>query len=285
MTHRTDTTAMIDGRPAQAVDVRDRGLHYGDGLFETIAVLDGRALLWEAHMERLEAGCRRLGIEPVEPTTLAGEAAALCAGRRRAVLKLIVTRGAGGRGYRPEPGGEGTTRILLCYPHAGFAPEPYRSGVRLRLCENRLGLNPALAGVKHLNRLEQVLARREWDDGTIAEGVMRDPYGQVIEGTMSNLFVVSDGTLATPALARCGVAGVMRGHILELARRQGLPATEQALSLDAVTGADELFVCNSLIGIWPARRLEATIYDIGPVTMGLMEAVRPCSLMPGGGEE
>lgn len=274
-----ETTVLIDGRTAETVDVRDRGLHYGDGVFETIAVVGGRPQLWDRHLRRLEAGCARLGIDAADGATLEEEAGWLCAGHGRGVLKLLVTRGAGGRGYRPASG-SAATRILLFEPHAGYPAEPYRDGVGLRVCETRLGLNPSLAGLKHLNRLEQVMARREWDDPDIAEGVMLDTEGHVIEGTMTNLFLVADGVLTTPAIARCGVAGVMRAHVAELARRQGMVVPEQRLSLATVEQADELFVCNSLIGIWPVRRLGAATYRIGPVTKRLMEEVRSCCLMP-----
>lgn len=275
----TETTVLINGRAAKTVDVRDRGLHYGDGVFETIAVVGGRPQLWDRHLRRLEAGCARLGIEPVDGTTLGEEAGRLCAGLDRAVLKLLVTRGTGGRGYRPASGCR-ATRVLLCEPHAGYPAERYRHGVNLRVCETRLGLNPSLAGLKHLNRLEQVMARREWDDPDLAEGLMLDTEGHVVEGTMTNLFLVTDGMLTTPAIARCGVAGVMRAYIMERARQQRMKVPERMLSLATVEQADEIFVCNSLIGIWPVRHIGAFTCRIGPVTRQLMEEVRSYCLMP-----
>lgn len=275
-----DTRILIDGRPAETVSVHDRGLHYGDGLFETIAVIDGQAQLWDRHLDRLERGCRRLGIEPVAGAVLTEEAAQVCAGHRLATLKLLVTRGAGGRGYRPSSAGKRTRRIFLCQSHAGFPPAAYREGVSLRLCTTRLGSNPGLAGIKHLNRLEQVMARREWDDPGLHEGLMRDTDGNVVEGTMTNLFVVVEGRLVTPGVSRCGVAGVMRAYIIELARRHGMAAAEETVSLETLNGADEVFVCNSLIGIWPVRRVGASTYGIGPTTRALMEEVRGVCLMP-----
>ena len=194
-------SCLIDGREAVAIDVRDRGLHYGDGLFETLAVAQGRPLLWRRHMQRLAAGCRRLRIPPPAAETLREEAERLCARLDRAVLKIMVTRGDGGRGYAPPPAAAGT-RVLMTYPWPPYPERHRRDGVAVRVCAARLGASPGLVGLKHLNRLEQVMARAEWDDPSIAEGLMLDAAGHVIEGTMSNLFAVIGGRLVTPDLTQ-----------------------------------------------------------------------------------
>ena len=136
----------------------------------------------------------------------------------------------------------------------------------MRICRHRLPDNPPLAGVKHLNRLDQILARAEWQDDGIQEGLMQDQKGHVIEGVMSNLFLVSEGVLFTPDLSRCGVAGIVREIILQLADQQHIPVRITDLDIQAVLQADELFVCNSVLGIWPVRQLEERHWQPGPVT-------------------
>jgi 4-amino-4-deoxychorismate lyase len=229
-------------------------LHYGDGVFETLAVLDGEPLLWDRHCARLKQGCERLGIPAPDQTTLRAEADELCAQAGRVVLKIIITRGPGGRGYRP-PELPDPTRILSLHPYPGYPTDLSIQGVSIRLCATRLGRNPALAGIKHCNRLEQVLARREWADPAIAEGVMLDTEGQVVEGTMSNIFMIYKDILLTPSLENCGVSGVVRGLVLELAVAHKVRSEVREIGLEELRKADEVFLTNSVIGIWPVSRL------------------------------
>ncbi len=249
---------LVDGEARDTLSLQDRGLHYGDGLFETVAVIDGRMPLWERHMARLCRDAPRLGLPPPDPALLAAEARRLCAGTARGVLKIILTRGPG-RGYAPPPQAR-PTRILCRYPWPAYPESHRREGVRVRVCRMRLGENPRLAGIKHLNRLEQVLARSEWRDPDIAEGLLLDQQGRVIEGTQSNVFAVRKGCLLTPDLSRCGVAGVMRAWILEEARSAGIPCEVRDLPLEELLAAEEVFLCNSVAGIWPVRRIEETAY-------------------------
>jgi 4-amino-4-deoxychorismate lyase len=143
------------------------------------------------------------------------------------------------------------------------------SGIKTRICQTRLGHNPSLAGIKHLNRLEQVLARQEWDDPVIMEGLMLDASGNLVEGTMSNVFVVKDAVLMTPDLQLCGVAGIMRAHVLDMAAEHLIAARVQHLELDALLQADEVFICNSLLGIWPVIGVDEHDFLKGPVTRRL----------------
>jgi 4-amino-4-deoxychorismate lyase len=261
---------LINGEPREHIAATDRGLHYGDGVFETLAVRNGRPQLWHAHIERLLDGCSRLRIPQQDISLLSDEVAQVCEGQQQAVVKLIVTRGSGGRGYR-FPDSPHPLRLVMRYPWPGYAiPD---EGIRLRLCQTPVSCNPVLAGIKHLNRLEQVLARGEWSDEAIQEGVMLDSDGYVVEGTMSNLFGVRDGVLLTPDLGRCGVAGVMRRQVLALAKEQGIRCEQVRLRADELTAVDELFVTNSLIGIWPVARLEQTSYGDRPVCGRLMNAL------------
>lgn len=264
--------ALINGVAADQLSLSDRAIHYGDGLFETIAIRSGRLEFWQRHMQRLARGCERLGITMPDSELLLSEARHLHT-MEDAVLKLIISRGAGGRGYRPPVTQEcQPTRIITCYPWPGYPATDSQQGVALRYCTTPSSLNPALAGMKHLNRLEQVLARAEWRDPGIAEGVMCDMNGCVIEGTMSNLFFVRDGELHTPDLSNSGVAGIIREVILELALTLNIPVHCQHYSRRDLESADELFVTNSIIGLWPVRLLEQQIYALGPVTQRLLDA-------------
>lgn len=259
--------AWLDGRPVAGLAVDDRGLAYGDGLFETVRVADGRAALIERHLARLEEGCRRLAI-PLDKPLVTSEIEAFCARLGEGVCKLILTRGSGERGYRfPAPCHP--RRLLLGNALPRYPVAHARQGVSLHTCSTRLAEQPLLAGLKHLNRLEQVLARAEWDDPALAEGLMCDSQGRVIEGVFSNLFLVRDGRLLTADLQRCGVAGVMRAEILDRAGSAGLDCRVGDLFMSDVFQADEVFLCNSLYGIWPVVSLQGHRWPVGPVTRKL----------------
>lgn len=259
---------LVNGIETVHIHVGDRGLHYGDGLFETIAVRDGCPLFWKRHLKRLGEGCIRLGIPMPNAGDLEYEAAQVCESAERAVLKIIVTRGSGGRGYR-APRQAVATRIVACHPWPEYPAEFCSRGVAVHICDTRLGSNSRLAGLKHLNRLEQVLARSEWDDPSIPEGLMMDGRDRVIEGTMSNIFLVRDGRLLTPDLSECGVSGIVRGFILESCLALSIPCRVTELTYKDLQEADELFLTNSIIGIWPIIDLIGARYAVGPVTQRL----------------
>lgn len=245
---------VVNGEAAGCISAYDRGLHYGDGLFETIAVLGGQPRNWNLHVERLRAGCQRLSIPPPAPEQLFDDFLKLPIDDRPRVLKIIVTRGAGGRGYRP-PDHPSPTRVLTLGPWPDHPPANREQGVVVRLCELRLGCNPVLAGLKHLNRLEQVLARGEWSDPAIAEGLMFDADGYLVEGTMSNVFVCASGEIRTPLLDGCGVAGIVRRRIIERRAAAGEAVIERRMTLSDLLAADAVFLSNSLIGLWSVRRI------------------------------
>ncbi len=225
----------------------DRGIAYGDGLFETVLVRDGAPRLWEYHLARLARGCRVLGI-PL-PSRDALERPLAQVGQRSAVLKLILTRGSGGRGYAPPA----TPAPRLRWQLSAFVPDAarWKVGVRVRHCRLRLGLQPALAGLKHLNRLENVLARGEWSDADIAEGLLCDSEGRLVEATCMNLFWQREGRLETPRLARCGVAGTLRAVLLER-----LPIAEVDAAPGVLARAEAVWLGNSVQGLWPVTRLD-----------------------------
>jgi 4-amino-4-deoxychorismate lyase len=247
---------VINGEAGDAIAVRDRGLQYGDGVFETVAIVDGEPQHFDRHLRRLRRGCERLGFEPPSAPQIFDDLLRLPLGEERAVLKLIVTRGSGGRGYRP-PIQPTPTRILTLWPWPEYPAGCAEEGVTVRVCDTVLGSNPRLAGLKHLNRLEQVLARSEWDDPEIMEGLMLDGSGNIIEGTMSNVFLLLDGELQTPSLEQAGVAGIMRDIVIEHCASIGSPVVERRISMDELGRAEEIILTNSLIGLWPVRELRA----------------------------
>jgi len=243
------------------VAVDDRGFNYGDGLFETLLVADGEPVWWDAHFARLQRGCDALHIPVPSPHALLARVRALARGQARAALKIVLTRGAGGRGYAPLRYATPTCVLTL---HE--APATRRDGVAVRWCDLRLACQPVLAGFKHLNRLEHVLARGEWEDPAITEGLLRDADERVVCATAANVFIVRDGALATPALERCGVAGIARAWVMS---RVG--ATVRALSPTDVESADELFLTSSLRGILPVARLGGREWNVGPMTRRLQD--------------
>lgn len=259
---------LINGRPDGVLDPRDRGLQYGDGLFETLAVRDGRPRHWSRHMARLARGCERLGMQAPDFDRLAYEADQVCAGADRAVLKLLWTRGPGGRGYAPW-GADRPTRMVALYPAPEYPADYSEHGIVARWCRHRLGDNPVLAGIKHLNRLDQVLARSEWQDPKVAEGLMCDLAGNVVSGTMTNVFLVRNGALYTPDLERCGVEGVTRERLLELATGEGIRCEVGPVVPEQLLEADEVFVCNSVNGIWQVRGLETRNWPRGELSCHL----------------
>ncbi|MGD8591250.1 MAG: aminodeoxychorismate lyase [Gammaproteobacteria bacterium] len=271
---------LINGEPCDSVSALDRGLHYGDGVFETLKVYRGQIMFLEQHLQRLLQGCERLQIPQPPLEKLIQEANRLTGDEEKAVLKILITRGRGGRGYRMPENAHGN-RIVIRYAFPEYSPAKYHRGVVVRLCDLRLSSNAALAGIKHLNRLEQVLARAEWQDESIAEGLMMDTKGNIIEGTMSNVFIVSQNRLLTPDLTSCGVAGIIRQYVLNTAQDLGISHDITEVKKEVLLSADEVFLSNSLIGLWPVRQIvpiskqkdAQTDYKIGPITGQLMQAL------------
>lgn len=261
--------ALIDGKPSQSLPLTDRGFQYGDGLFETIAVQDGKPLLWERHMQRLQAGCIKLLLPAPDPELLWQEARALIPPQASGTLKLIYTAGSSARGYG-RPHTVRPRRMLWLSPPTEHPVAHWLRGINIGYCSLRLQPQGIFVGLKHLNRLEQVLARREVDGRALDEGLLLNQASEVIEAVACNVFAVLDGTLVTPPLVEEGIHGVMRDHILEIAQAQALIVEQQTLTPQQLAAADEIFLTNSLIGLWPVRLLEGRSYDTGPVGRRLL---------------
>ena len=224
-------------------------------------------------MRRLRMGADRLSIPCPSESLLWRECRTVIGRASRCVVKLVITRGSGGRGYGP-PVRIRPTRIFSCHPWTEHPAEWFRSGVSVAICRTRLAEQPILAGIKHLNRLEQVLARSEWNDPACAEGVMCDRHGRVICGTTSNLFLFDKDGLVTPRLDSCGIAGTVRGLILRTAALFGISAAEGELYVPDLFRADGLFLTNALIGAWPVRHLGERRYDVHRLPLELLDWIR-----------
>ncbi len=257
---------LVNGMATDLANVLDRGFAYGDGLFESIRLVHGQAPLWPGHMRRLAEGCARLRIAPPDPRRLLAETRRVGEGMAQAVVRITVTRGVGERGYAvpvsPRP-----SRAVAAFAPPASNQANYSRGLRMRVCDLRLAEQPLLAGIKHLNRLEQVLARAEWDDSAIAEGLLRDRHDRVISATMANLFAVVDGELLTPSLHRCGVAGVARAELLAICPQ----ARETDLNLQQLCTASEIFLSSSVRGVLPVQSLDDQHFMPGALTRRLQQ--------------
>lgn len=241
---------IINGHQGDQISTLDRGLLYGDGVFETIAVKQGEIQYWGDHLERLVHGCNVLGIELPEFSQLKKETQQLIQAKQSCVIKIIITRGVGGRGYKPET--ISTTRIVQKFPWPDL-PASSKQGVDVTQCQFKLARQSKLAQIKHLNRLEQVLARSEWNDD-YQEGLVCDTNENIIEGTSSNVFIEQNGCLITPDLTHCGVAGVMRKKIIEYCLANDIPLKIRDIHFSELANMQGMMLCNSIIGIWPVAR-------------------------------
>lgn len=255
----------------------DRGMAYGDGLFETVRVVSRHPVLLERHWARLAQGCRVLDIPLLTfwrsalDEFLRGRAE----GADDGVLRVQVSRGPGGRGYLP-PDVVTPTFLLSWHPAPAWPAGHARDGIRLADASLRLGIQPALAGIKHANRLEQVLMRRALaTQPECAEALVQDAEGRLVEGVFSNLFLVREGRLLTPSLQRCGVRGVLRDALLDAAPGIGLAAGVADLTEADLQAADECFLANSVFGIWPVAGWRDRAWRPGPITRQCQDLIAP----------
>ncbi len=265
---------LINGSKAALLSPLDRGFAYGDGVFRTLIVQNGKAQHWQLHYAKLLHDCHVLGIVCPGSSVLLGDIERLFANNaQKAVAKIIVTRGEGDRGYS-MPSLAQPTRVLIKSVFPNYPVEAFEHGVRLYLCQTRLGYQPKLAGIKHLNRLENVLARAEWTDPAIADGLMLDMEGNAVECVMSNIFARYGQTLVTPDLTRCGVAGVTRQRVIELASALGYRTEIRQLPLSELMDADEVTISNSLFGVWQVRALGEKSWQAQPLASQLRKLLQ-----------
>lgn len=240
--------SLVNGKSANSLSLQDRGIAYGDGVFRTLLVIRGVPQHWAQHYQKLSQDCAAINIRCPETSTLLGDIQALF-DQADGVAKIIITRGESARGYGYSSDIQ-ANRIVIKSALTQYPATNITQGVKLHLCQLRLSHQPKLAGIKHLNRLENVLARSEWDDASVADGLLLDANEYVIECTMSNVFAKVGNQLIAPLLDQCGVAGVTRQRVIDNASHLGLTVSEERLSLAQLMQADEILICNSLFGVW-----------------------------------
>ncbi len=261
---------LVNGLPSDSISAEDRGLSYGDGVFRTLRVHRGTPLSWQYHYLKLRHDCDAIKIVCPPSEILLNELQDLSATRLDCVAKIIVTRGTGKRGYAAPAGGT-VTRIVSVNPVPDYEPAYFSSGVPLHVCRIKLGHQPFLAGIKHLNRLENVIAATECQDAGAPEGLLEDEDGFAISGTRSNLFAVRDGVLHTPDLSQCGVAGVQRNRVMDWARSHDVACKVGPIRTDELLTADEIFMVNSVFGLWPVRDLLSYHRTVHPVAWKIQQ--------------
>lgn len=254
-------SSLINGSFDQTISAFDRGFAYGDGVFRTMQIQGGLPLNWPFHYQKLVADCAAIGIVCPSAELLMSDLQQLFPVHEfdeteTMVAKIIITRGESERGYAP-PAVTIPTRVVIKSAMPQYPVSYGTEGVQLYPCETRLAIQPMLAGIKHLNRLENVLARMEWHEDTIFDGLLRDTQDNVIECTMSNIFARFGNHLYTPELSQCGVAGITRQHILVLGNILGLNISTVQMSLDKLLQADEVLICSSLFGAFQVTKIGA----------------------------
>jgi 4-amino-4-deoxychorismate lyase len=242
------------------VSTHDRGFLYGDGVFETVRFCGGKLQLWTLHRGRLLKSCDMLVIPlPLQEFDQIVSDAIALAPAQDCILKIIVTRGEGGRGYAPPQNIKANITLQWHALPAG-TQELSQQGIDCIYCDHPLSVNPVTAGIKHLNRLDQVMASVQLSQAAqyfpaIREGLMSDGGDYVLEGTRCNIFAVINNTLCTPDLSRAGVHGVMRSFLIERMQMMGIALEVRPISKQELSLASELFVCNSVFGVWPVARI------------------------------
>ncbi len=244
---------LINGIPQETLPASDRAIQFGDGCFTTARIAAGQICLLDAHLQRLQMACEKLLIPFVAWAELQREMVELARGNERGVLKVIISRGSGGRGYSAanclHP-----VRILSVSGYPAHYDGWRREGITLELSPVRLGRNPHLAGVKHLNRIEQVLIRTHLEQTDADEALVLDSEGVVTECCAANLFWRNGKDIFTPRLDQAGVNGLMRQFCLQQLTHSGYRVVEVHAREAVLAEADEMVVCNALMPVVPVRQ-------------------------------
>lgn len=261
-----------DGKIIEQIDVRDRSFQYGDGCFTTILVKDKVMQHWPLHQQRLQLACQRLGIKEPNWSQLWLETESVLHDSPRSGVKIHLSRGMGGRGYQCQ-GVDGPSIVISTFDYPEHYQQWHRDGIALAVSQVKLGINPLLAGIKHNNRLEQILAKQSLQGDNYSDAVMLNIEDQVIETTVANLFWFKNNVLYTPNLERSGVCGVMRKVVIDTARRLGLKCQQGDYPLSALLGAQEAFVTNCLMEVVPVNQILAQHYHSKTITQRLQEEI------------
>ncbi len=253
------SVVLINGKKISKISVFDRGVQFGDGIFETCLIKRHRLLSWSRHFSRLNKGCSKLKINQVDESLWIKDITkALSISKlENAVVKIILSRGESMRGYGFS-GDIVPTRIVIVSSLSKL-PEKYS----LSLCDSGYATNRLLSEIKHCNRLEQVLARVNM---STQECIMLDDNGYVISVTQGNIFAVNGDVILTPSLDECGIEGTVRSAIFDLAESLDLRVEVSSLSVQELLEADEVFISNSIIGIKAVNKINEQLFDTHIIT-------------------
>ena len=274
---------LINGSFDHVISPFDRGFAYGDGVFRTMKMVGGLPDNWPLHYQKLVADCAAINIVCPSAELLMSDLQQLfspmdLSENQLTIAKIIITRGAGNRGYTP-PAITAPMRVVTQSAMPQYPDIRFSEGVSLTVCETRLASQAKLAGIKHLNRLENVLARMEWTDAHmtngIADGIMLDSLGNVIECTSANIFARFGDTLITPSLHLCGVAGITRQRIIGLAHTLSLKPKIEVIDLPTLLSADEVIICNSLYSAWQVKSIQEKTIKTGMLAANIRAALNP----------
>lgn len=261
---------LINGVSESAISALDRGLAYGDGHFTTLLVQEGKALAWPQHLARLQQGCERLAITAPDWRHVAAELDILIADQALGVAKIVLTRGVGGRGYDGTACHQ-TNRIISLSPYPGHYVGWQQQGIAIGVCQQRIGDSPMLAGLKTLNRLEQVLLKGELAQQGAVEGIVLNCRGFLVEGVSANLFWRRDMTVFTPDLSHGGVDGIMRRQVMATLRKMGIELRIVEAPLESLWQAEEVWLTNTLMGVVPITQIEHKEYSAQLLVRRLQE--------------
>lgn len=262
-------TTLINGEERNTINIDDRGLNYGDGIFETIAVHDSAPILWDLHWLRLKKSCEKFLLKLPDKEIIENELVLLSGKINKGIVKIILTRGSGLRGYKPDLE-QSNTRILTA--SASNLGEIKHDKIEIFVCKYTIYPDPQLAGIKHLNRLPQVMASIE-QISDAKMGILCDNNNNIVEAISANIFIVINGILYTPDLTDYGVAGVMREYVIEKARKLNIKTEIVKINKSRLEDASEVFLTNSIIGIRPVYKYNTIKYEPGSSTKLLMQAI------------
>lgn len=262
----------VNGVLQGSIDPSDRGLAYGDGLFATMRTSHDGILFFNTHQSRLTDGAARLGFEWRMGSALYQQLEDLARQYPHHCIKLLVSRGVGGRGYTP-PQAVNVTEVVSVHPIPSHYAHWQKNGINLKTSPVRLSIQPLLAGIKHLNRLEQVLIKAQLLPSNVDDWLVLDTEAKVIESSMANIFFIKDNEVITPSLAQCGVSGVMREQVINALLEQQSNIQCLPFGAERLGEFDSAFITNSVLGVVDVLAIDSLKFTRSPITANLRQTL------------
>ncbi|QIA62878.1 aminodeoxychorismate lyase [Vibrio astriarenae] len=265
----------VNGVPCDSISASDRSFQYGDGVFTTMLLQDGKVLHWSLHTQRLREGLNRLAIPHPNWSDVERWVANAAIEHSRSGIKVHISRGSGGRGYSPL-GCESPVVTISAFQYPKHYSTWHQAGLELGICQTQLGLNPTLAGIKHNNRLEQIMAKAEMDAVGLPDGIVTDLNEHIVETTMANLFWRKGQTLYTPKMVNAGVKGITRNYVAAQLPSLGFSLTEEDFFIEDLLCADEVFVTNAILGVAPVSKIAHHSFSFSDLAKQLRKSYMSC---------